>query len=65
MGDTDRQYNGQLIEEYQRLMRIKKLAKKDKANKTIKGIDEELIYLRIKLQPLELPNIDSDDEDEE
>ncbi len=55
MGDTDKQYNGQLIEEYQRLMRIRKTAVKENATETIKDIDNEIRYLKLKLQPLELP----------
>lgn len=55
MGDTDKQYNGQLIEEYQRLCRIRKAAKKENAIETVKEIDEEIRFLRLKLQPLELP----------
>ncbi len=55
MGDTDKQYNGQLIEEYQRLKRIRKTAKKENAVETVKDIDEEIQFLKLKLQPLELP----------
>lgn len=58
MGDTDKQYNGQLIEEYQRLMRIRRTAQKENAVETIKDIDEEMRFLRLKLQPLELPKDD-------
>lgn len=56
MGDTDKQYNGQLIEEYQRLKRIRKTAVKENAVETIKEIDEEIRFLKLKLQPLELPD---------
>ena len=55
MGDTDKQYNGQLIEEYQRLMRIRKKAVKENAVETVKDIDEEIRFLKLKLLPLELP----------
>lgn len=55
MGDTDKQYNGQLIEEYQRLKRIRKFAEKENAVETVKEIDEEIRFLKLKLQPLELP----------
>lgn len=54
---TDKQYNGQLIEEYQRLERILKQAKKENATETISIIEEEINYLKLKLQPIELPPI--------
>lgn len=56
MDDTDKRYNGQLIEEYQRLKRIRKTAVKENAVETVKDIDEEIQFLKLKLQPLELPN---------
>lgn len=52
---TDKQYNGQLIEEYSRLRRIREIAVKEGANETVKLIDLEIEYLKLKLQPLELP----------
>lgn len=55
MGDTDKQYNGQLIEEYQRLRRIRKTAEDEGAAETVKEIDEEIRFIKLKLQPLELP----------
>ncbi len=55
MVDTDKQYNGQLIEEYQRLRRIRKTAVKENAVETVKDIDDEIRFLKLKLQPLELP----------
>ena len=52
---TDKQYNGQLIEEYQRLVRVLKIAEKENATETIAMIKEEIGYLKLKLQPIELP----------
>lgn len=52
---TDKQYDGQLIEEYSRLKRIKEIAMKENAVDTIKAIDIEIGYIKLKLQPLELP----------
>ncbi len=52
---TDKQFNAQLIEQYQMLRRIRAVAQKENAAETIKAIDEEIIYIRLKLQPLELP----------
>ena len=53
---TDMQYKGQLIEEYSRLKRIKEVAIQENATETIKAIDKEIGYIRLKLQPLELPD---------
>ena len=53
---TDKQYDGQLIEEYSRLKRIKEVATKEKATETVKAIDTEIGYIKLKLQPLELPD---------
>ena len=55
MGETDKQYNGQLIDEYYRLKDIKEIAVKEDANETIKKIDEKIKQIKLKLQPLELP----------
>ncbi|MCH5344100.1 MAG: hypothetical protein J1E64_08675 [Acetatifactor sp.] len=52
---TDKQYDGQLIEEYSRLKRIKEVASKENATETVKAIDVEISYIKLKLQPLELP----------
>ena len=54
---TDKQYNGQLIEEYQRLGRILKIAEKEKSVETIEIIKEEMEYIKLKLQPIELPPV--------
>lgn len=54
---TDKQYDGQLIEEYQRLERILKTAKKGNSSETIAVIEDEMKYLRLKLQPLQLPDM--------
>lgn len=55
MGDTDKQYNGQLIDEYYRLADLRKLAVKENAFEVISAIDEQMKRIKIKLQPLELP----------
>lgn len=56
MGDTDKQYNGQLIDEYYRLVDLRKLAVKENATEVINAIDEQMKRIKIKLQPLELPD---------
>lgn len=56
MGDTDKQYNGQLIDEYYRLSDLRKLAVKANASEVISAIDEQMKRIKIKLQPLELPD---------
>ncbi len=55
MGETDKQFNAQLIEGYRRLMRIRKSAVKENATETVREIDEEIRFLKLKLQPIELP----------
>ncbi len=56
MGETDKQYNGQLIDEYYRLKDIKELAVKENAAETVKKIDEKMMQIKLKLQPIELPD---------
>ena len=55
MGQTDKQYDGQLIDEYAMLKDIKKVAEKESAVETIKVIEEKMALIKIKLQPTELP----------
>lgn len=53
---TDKQYNGQLIEEYQRLERILEVAQKENSTETIAILKKEMKYIELKLQPIQLPN---------
>lgn len=55
MGQTDLQFKAQLIEEYARLKRIKQNALKENDQSTAALIDEEMELIKLKLQPLELP----------
>lgn len=55
MGDTDKQYNGQLIDEYYRLADLRKIAEKTNAVEVVRAIDEQMKRIKVKLQPLELP----------
>ena len=52
---TDKQYTGMLIDEFQRLERILKAAKNENAVETVKLINDEMKYLRLKLEPVKLP----------
>ncbi len=45
-----------LIDNYEMLMTIRKAAVKENATDTIKIIDEKIGYIKLKLQPLELPD---------
>lgn len=56
MGDTDKQYNGQLIDEYYRLADLRKIAATENAVGVINAIDEQMKRIKIKLQPIELPD---------
>lgn len=55
MGETDKQYDGRLIDEYKMLKNIKKIAEKENAAETVKAIQEEMDVIKLKLQPTELP----------
>ncbi len=56
MGLTDKQYDGQLIDEYIRLKEIKKAAEKENAVETLKIIEEQMTAIKLKLQPTVLPD---------
>ncbi len=56
MGQTDIQFRAQLIDEYARLKKAKEMAVKENAVETVKILEEEMNYLKIKLQPTELPD---------
>lgn len=53
---TDKQYDGQLIDEYNRLMKIRKIAAEENSPETVKAIDNEIDYIKLKLRPLQLPD---------
>lgn len=52
---TDKQYDGQLIRQYQILKHIRNLAVRENAVETIKTIDEEIVYIKLMLKPLVIP----------
>ena len=52
---TDKQYTRMLIDEFQRLDRILKAAENENAVETVKLIKDEMKYLRLKLEPVQLP----------
>lgn len=56
MGQTDKQYDGQLIDAYAMLKRILKIATDENATKTIEAITAEMELIKLKLQPTELPD---------
>ena len=56
MGETDKQYDGRLIDEYKRLKNIRTIAEKENAVETVKAIQEEMNVIKLKLQPTELPD---------
>lgn len=55
MGDTDKQFNAKLIDDYYYNRRIRKIAEKEGAEETLKEIDEKIKIIKLQLQPLELP----------
>ncbi len=59
---TDKQFEAQLIDEYSRLRRIRDAAQKEGAVETVKTIDLEISYIKLKLHPLTLPEDDTRNE---
>lgn len=57
MGDTNKQFDADLINEYYTLVRIRRKAIAENAKETVELIDEEIIVLKSKVQALELPDI--------
>ncbi len=45
-----------LIDDYKRLQDLRKIAEKENATETVKAIDREIRFIKLKLQPLELPD---------
>ncbi len=56
MGETDKQYEGRLIDEYEYLIMIREIAAEEKAERTVKVIDKKIDFIKLKLKPLKLPN---------
>lgn len=52
----DMEIKDRLISEYQLLRRIRTAAEKEGTAETVRIIDEEIRYIKLKLQPLELPD---------
>ncbi len=55
---SDMELKSMLINNYQQLMNIRKIAVKENAEETVKAIDHEIRFIKLKLQPLELPDYD-------
>lgn len=53
--NTDFEIRCCLLDDYKRFRRLRKFAEKEGAVETLKEIDEEIQYIKLKLQPLELP----------
>ena len=45
-----------LIDDYELLITLREIAVEEKAEKTVKAIDKKIDFLKLKLQPMELPN---------
>ncbi len=45
-----------LIDDYKRFKDLRRIAEKEGATETVKAIDREILFLKLKLQPLELPD---------
>lgn len=55
---TDKQYDGQLIDEYFRLANIREKAILENATETLKAIDKEIACIKLKLKPLTLSELE-------
>lgn len=55
MEQTDIQFRARLLDDYKRFKDLRKIAEKEGAIETVKEIDEEIQFIKLKLQPLELP----------
>lgn len=55
MGDTDKQFNAKLIDDYYVFRDLRRLAIKANAEDVVKAIEEQMERIRLKLLPLELP----------
>ncbi len=57
MNDTSKRFDADLIGEYYTLVRIRRKAVAEHATETVALIDEAIIVLKSKIQPLELPDL--------
>lgn len=53
---SEMEFKAKLIDDYELLITLRKSAVKENAVETVKLIDEKIGYLKLKLQPMELPN---------
>ena len=53
---TQKQYDGMLIDEYEMLKHIRKIAVTENAAKTIREIDNNISRLKLKLKMIDLPD---------
>ncbi len=53
---SEMELKAKLIDDYELLITLRKSAVKENAVETVKLIDEKIGYLKLKLQPMELPN---------
>ncbi len=56
MGQSDKQFDAQLIDTYAMLKRIKSIAVKGNAEETEKAINDEMELIKLKLKPTRLPD---------
>ena len=52
---SDFEIKCRLIDDYKGLWQLRKIATKEGAVETVKAIDVEIQFIKLKLQPLELP----------
>ncbi|MDE7362520.1 MAG: hypothetical protein K2N38_11360 [Oscillospiraceae bacterium] len=53
---SEMELKAKLIDDYELLITLREIAVEENAVKTIKAIDKKIDFLKLKLQPMELPN---------
>ncbi len=54
---SEMEIKSMLIDNYKFLRRLHKIAEKEGSTEIIKEIDEEIEFIKLKLNPLELPDV--------
>lgn len=53
---SEMEIKSKLIDDYELLITLREIAVEEKAEKTVKAIDKKIDFIKLKLQPMELPN---------
>ncbi len=53
---SEMEIKSKLIDDYEMLIMLREIAVEEKAGRTVKAIDKKIDFIKLKLQPLELPD---------